>query len=279
MSDSLQHHKRPLIFLTNDDGVHSPGLHALISAITNFADIKVFAPSQQMTATGRGLFGDRAAKLKTSDLVIDQKKITAYHAPCSPAQVVMLGTKIFTREQAPDLLISGINYGENMGRDITMSGTVGAAIQGSCMGIPSLAVSLQTPIDDHYKYGEVNWQTASFFAAKFAKIMLERNMPPDVDLLKVDVPESATNDTEWQVTRLAKESYFLADIAAPSLESSLADSQISKIKDPSHLETNSDVYVFLNEGKVTVTPISLDFTSRTDMTKLQAYLSNSETEG
>ncbi len=268
--------QRPLIFLTNDDGIQSPGLHALVSEIIQFAEIKIIAPSHQMTATGRGLFGGRDAKLETTELAVNGKSITAYHAPCSPAQVVMLGVKIFRQEREPDLLISGINYGENLGRDITMSGTVGAAIQGSCMGIPSLAVSLQTPIDDHYKYGKVNWQTASFFAAKFAGIMLERTMPPDVDLLKIDVPEAATKDTEWQVTRVAGQSYFSAELEAPTLDNSLADSRITKIKDPSQLEKDSDIYVFLKEGKVTVTPISLDFSSRTSLTKLRDYLNHTE---
>ncbi|MCG8338665.1 MAG: 5'/3'-nucleotidase SurE [Proteobacteria bacterium] len=276
MGNKSRNKQKPLIYLTNDDGVQSPGLHALVSEIARFADIKVIAPSHQMTATGRGLFGGRDVQLESTELTVNGESITAYHAPCSPAQVVMLGVKIFRQEREPDLLISGINYGENLGRDITMSGTIGAAIQGTCMGIPSLAVSMQTPIDGHYQYGDVNWQTASYFAVKFAGIMLERAMPPDVDLLKVDVPDSATKKTEWQVTRVARQSYFSAELEAPTLESSLADSQIIKIKDPSHLEKDSDIYVFLKEGKVTVTPISLDFSSRTDLNKLQDYLNNSE---
>lgn len=276
MESKPSNKQKPLIYLTNDDGVQSPGLQALVSEIIQFADIKIIAPSHQMTATGRGLFGGREVTLETTELNIDGLNIAAYHAPCSPAQVVMLGVKIFRQEREPDLLISGINYGENLGRDITMSGTVGAAIQGTCMGIPSLAVSMQTPIDDHYKYGEVNWQTASYFAAKFAKIMLERTMPPDVDLLKVDVPENATRETQWQVTSVARQSYFSAELESPTLESSLADSQIVKIKDYSHLDQDSDIYVFLKKGKVTVTPISLDFSSRTDLQKLQDYLNNSK---
>ncbi len=276
MNDNTNSSKRPFILLTNDDGVNSPGLHALASAILPFADIRIIAPSHQMTATGRGLFGDRHAQLETSELTINQTKIIAYHAPCSPAQVVMLGAKIFREEREPDLLISGINYGENMGRDITMSGTVGAAIQAACMGIPALAMSMQTPINGHFIHSEADWSAASFFSAKFARLMLERKMPPDVDLLKVDVPETATEDTPWQVTRQANKSYFTAEFKKPVKNSSLADSEVKALRDLQDLDTNSDIYVFLKKDVVVVTPISLDFTSRTDLNKLQSYLKSDD---
>jgi 5'/3'-nucleotidase len=265
---------KPLIFITNDDGIRSPGLHALASALLSFADVLIVAPSNQMTAAGRGLSGDRGANLEQIQLKLGNETVEAWHAPCSPAQVVILGVQIFGVRRFPDLLISGINYGENMGRDITMSGTVGAAIQGACMGIPSLAVSTETPIDLHFKHGEVDWSTASWFAAEFARKMLEKKLPSDVELLKLDVPQSATRETPWRMTHLANQSYFSARIPAPDVNSTLSDSEVKVMVDTESLNKDSDVYAFLVDRVVSVTPLSLDFTSRTDLGKLAEYMGN-----
>lgn len=265
---------KPLILVTNDDGIHSPGLHALASALLPLADLKIVAPSDQMTAAGRGLSGDRGAKLESVQLDLKGETIEAWHAPCSPAQAVILGVQIFGPERFPNLLISGINYGENMGRDITMSGTVGAAIQGACMGLPSLAVSLETPIDLHFKYGEIDWRTASHFAARFARIMLEKTLPFDVEILKLDVPSTATPETPWRITRLADQSYFSARIPSPGINSSLKDSEVKVMVDRETLAKDSDIYTFLVDRQVSVTPLSLDYTSRTDLKKLSKYLGN-----
>lgn len=264
--------QRPLIFLTNDDGVHSPGLKALASAIETFADIEIIAPSEQMTATGRGLFGDRSVQLQTATLQINEKEITAYHAPCSPAQVVLLGLQVLGANRKPDLLISGINYGENLGRDISMSGTVGAAIQAKCMDIPALAVSRQTPIEFHYNYGEVDWHVAGYFASLFAKKLINCELPADIDLLKLDIPQDANTRTPWRTTRVGNQSYFRADINSPTLTSRLMDSTIKIEVDFETLEKDTDIYAIQVDKVVSVTPISLDHTSRTDLTKLQGFL-------
>ena len=256
---------KPYILLTNDDGVQSPGLHALASAVLPFADIEIIAPSDQMTATGRGLFGDRSLQLQTTSLQISGKSISAYHAACSPALVVYLGAQIFRENRKPDLLMSGINYGENMGYDVTMSGTVGAAMQAAAMGIPALAVSKQTNINTHYEHTEENWDAASYFGAKFAALILENQLPLDVDLIKVDIPEFATQDTPWRVTRQAKQNYFVRVIDSPTLESRLSDGRLTIPDDPKLLAHDTDIYTVLEDGLVSVTPMSLDSTARTDM--------------
>jgi 5'-nucleotidase len=89
----------------------------------------------------------------------------------------------------PDLVVSGINYGENVGSGITISGTVGAAMEGASLGVPSLAVSLETSEEHHLSYSaEVDFSAAAYFTAYFARLLLERNMPADVHLLN---PHSA----------------------------------------------------------------------------------------
>ncbi len=225
-----------------------------------------------MTATGRGLFGDRSAQLETTTLEINDQEIIAYHASCSPAQVVLLGINVLGVNRKPDLLISGINYGENVGRDISMSGTVGAAIQAKCMDVPSLAVSLQVPIDYHYEYGEVDWSVTSYFAQKFAQMMLSRDLPIDVDLLKLDVPQGATEDIQWRITRTSRQSYFNARMESPTLSSTLSDSVIEVGVDLETVEKDSDIYAIQVDKVVSVTPISLDYTSRIDLSMLHEFI-------
>ncbi|MCP4752058.1 MAG: 5'/3'-nucleotidase SurE [Proteobacteria bacterium] len=272
MSGKNNPNERPLVFLTNDDGIQSPGLHALAAAILPLAEIVIVAPSHQQTAAGRGLTGDKDTRLSSTELKIADHKITAYHNSCSPAVVVMQGIQIFETERKPDLLISGINYGENLGRDITMSGTVGAAVQGACMGIPSLAVSLQTPTEYHYQHAQVDWESASFFARKFARIMLDGTLPMDVDLMKLDIPQNATRETPWRITCLEKQSYFSARIESPSLDSRLSDAKIGVAVDKEILDKNSDIYAILVDEVVSVTPISLDATSRVSLSRLQEHI-------
>ncbi len=159
--------ERPRIFVSNDDGIHSPGLRAAVSAALPLGDILVVAPSQQQTGMGRSLRGDRDEVLRPVEYSVDSDKIEAYHCNCSPALAVQHGLGILCAQTAPDLLISGINYGENLGTNITLSGTIGAALQGASMGIPALAVSLQTEFQYHYTYGEVNWSAACYFLSFF----------------------------------------------------------------------------------------------------------------
>ena len=109
----------------------------------------------------------------------------------------------------PDLVVSGINYGENLGTGITASGTVGAALEAAALGIPALAVSLQTHPDDYYSYSrEVNFSPARHFTTLFARILLDRRLPLDVDLLKIDIPDGATLETPWEMTRLSRHRYY-----------------------------------------------------------------------
>lgn len=270
-------HERPLIFLTNDDGIQSPGLHALAEAIGVVAEIKIIAPSNQQTAAGRGLNGSRDTQLQVSTLVIDGNEVEAYHNDCSPAQVVLQGIQVFGAERSPDLLISGINYGENLGRDITMSGTVGAAIQAASMGIPALAVSLQVPIEYHYFHGDdVDWSIAGHFAQVFALKMLNRTMPDDVDLLKIDIPSEASRNTPWKVTRVSRQSYFTARIDSPSLNSRLSDSVVNVQIDRDKLEKDSDIHTIMIDRNVSVAPVSLDMSSRLDRHKFHEYMNHTD---
>jgi 5'-nucleotidase len=264
--------KRPLIFVTNDDGIDSPGIRAAVHAVLPLGEVVVLAPRHQQSSTGRGMYGDRATRLVPGTVLVDGRAITAFSCDASPAQTVLHGLTVLASERAPDLLVSGINYGENLGTNVTLSGTVGAALEAASVGIPALAVSLQTEHVYHAAYGELDWATAEHFARQFAKRLLRERLPADVDVINVVVPETATPATPWRVTRQSRHAYFSVHMPERSVESRIGDARLGVYLEPDAVEPDSDIAAILRDGHVSVTPLSVDCTSRTDMRALDATL-------
>ncbi len=145
----MTHQKRPQILLTNDDSINSPGLWAAAEALSALGFVHVVAPRVQQTSMGRALPRDTDGHINPQKLVVHGKEWEVYGVGATPAQAVLHGM-LEVMGFAPDLLVSGINYGENLASGITVSGTVGAALEGASLGIRSLAVSLQTPMTEHF---------------------------------------------------------------------------------------------------------------------------------
>jgi 5'-nucleotidase len=263
---------RPLLFLTNDDGIASPGLEAAARAMLGLGELLVVAPSTQQTAMGRSFRGRKDAVLEPIAFEVDGHPVRAFHAEGSPATVVRHALQVLCAERLPDLLISGINYGENVGTSISASGTVGAAIEAASMGIPALAGALQVHPNDFLHHGEQDWSAAEHFLRLFARKLLSVRMPFDVDLLKIDVPEDATPTTPWRLSRLSRQRYFQMVLEAPSLESRIGDGRIIVEVDHGSLEPDSDVHALTVDRVVAVTPLSLDATSRADFGTLRRSL-------
>lgn len=264
--------KRPLIFITNDDGIASPGLKAAARAVLGLGELLVVAPSIQQTAMGRSFRGRKDAVLEPITFEVDGQALRAFHAEGSPATVVRHALQILCQDRLPDLLISGINYGENVGTSITASGTVGAAIEAASMGIPALAAALQVHPDDFLYHGEQNWGAAEFFLHLFAQKRLGATLPFDVDLIKIDVPDDATIDTPWRLSRLSRQRYFEMVLDSPSLESRIGDGRIIVGVDKANLEPGTDVHALTVDRVVAVTPLSLDATSRADFSLIEKAL-------
>ncbi|MGA2505379.1 MAG: 5'/3'-nucleotidase SurE [Anaerolineales bacterium] len=197
------------ILLTNDDGIQSPGLWAAAGALSELGFVTVAAPREQSSGTGRSLPMTSDGVIRPEVLNVCGKDWTVYAVGGTPAQAVLHGI-LEIMPQKPDLVVSGINYGENVATGITISGTVGAAMEAASQGIPALAASLETGREHHLTYSTaIDFSTAAYFTAFFARKMLEKHFPPDVDFLKIDVPSDATRKTPWQVTRLAHQRYFI----------------------------------------------------------------------
>jgi 5'-nucleotidase len=177
------------------------------------------------------------------------------------------------------LLVSGINYGENVSTGVTVSGTVGAALEGASMGLPSLAISLETAQEHHLSYSnEVDFSAAAYFTRFFGQMLLEKRFPADVDVLKVDVPMNATPETPWEVTRLSRKRYF--EPVPPSRPSwdipALIGYRLSNEPDQDRVDTDS--YALRVKKVVSVTPLSLDITSRVDLKEFERLLRSQSVE-
>jgi 5'-nucleotidase len=264
--------ERPLILFTNDDGIASPGLWAVVEAFYDVGDLLVVAPRLQQSGTGRSMPITSEGRIHAEERVIHGETVTVYAVDGTPAQSVQHGV-LELSDRLPSLVVSGINYGENTGNGVTISGTVGAALEAASLGIPALAVSQQTRHDLHLSYSnDVDFSAAAEFAVRFGTWLIDRDRPDDVDVLKLDVPLYATPDTPWKMTRLSRRRVYW-----PTRPERVALSDVGRMGyhlnyDPSKAEPDSDVYVVLHEGLVSVTPMSLDLTSRTDLYRLRQFI-------
>lgn len=261
---------KPQILLSNDDGILSPGLWAAARELSKLGYVTVAAPREQHSGAARSVPTWTDGEIKPTILQIGEQEWTCYAVGGSPAQAVQYG--IFAiMQQKPDLVVSGINYGENPATDITLSGTVGAALEGAANGIPSLAVSLELDNEDYLGYSkETDFSTAAIFTRRFARILLEKKLPADVNVLNVNVPSSATPDTPWRVTHLARHGYFVPYIKKTDNPGDAPRIDASRAPHPDDLnDPTSDVGTFNKDRMVSVTPLSLDLTSRVDLADLQ----------
>ncbi len=263
---------KPQILLTNDDGILSPGLWAAAGALEEIGFVHVVAPRDQSTGMGRSLPSTSDGRIEEKSVEVNGRNWTVYSVGGSPAQAVIHAVLEIVAEK-PALVVSGINYGENFGTGVTISGTIGAALEAAGLGIPGLAVSLETEKSKHASYStEVDFNVAAYFTVKFAEIMLANQLPQDVDVLKVEIPEGATRETEWKMTCLSRLRYYES---LPPLREHLSDPGKLDYRQAAPLEAfdhNSDVYVTKALKQIAVTPLSLDLTSRVDLEALENQL-------
>jgi 5'-nucleotidase len=192
----------PLILVTNDDGVHSPGIIALFKAMKEIGDAYIVAPDRERSAVGHALTLHRPLK-------VEELRENVFSVNGTPTDCVALAVhKILPAK--PDLVASGINRGANLGDDITYSGTVSAAMEGTILNVPSFAISLVGEKPFHY-------ETAAPFAIEAAEYILEKSLPYDT-LLNVNVPNIQRDLIKGiKITRQGKRVYdnAIQEICSP----------------------------------------------------------------
>ncbi|MBT3187610.1 MAG: 5'/3'-nucleotidase SurE [Anaerolineae bacterium] len=260
------------ILLTNDDGIQSPGLWAAAEALSEIGYVTVAAPREQSSAMGRSMPITSDGTIKEETVHVNGQDWQVYAVGGSPAQSVQHGIlRILDRK--PDLVVSGINYGENLALGVSVSGTVGAAMEAAAFRIPALAVSLETDKEHHLSYSnEIDFSAAAYFAALFARQLLDKEFPAQSCLMKVDVPRGATQKTPWRMARLSPNPYYrpIANKEHPWDEPHLIDYEVGADWDKEPEDT--DVYVMHKRHEVAVTPLTLDFTAQVDLEEFGDFL-------
>ncbi|MHC1605307.1 MAG: 5'/3'-nucleotidase SurE [Candidatus Methanofastidiosia archaeon] len=250
------------IIITNDDGVFSKGLKANFSALHPLGDIVACAPESQKTGTGRGFTLYKPIRVRK----VNFKNFHAYATSGTPVDSLLYAIRGL--EICPDLVVSGINLGENLSTEITASGTVGVALEAASYGYPSIAVSLEASKDmTKFEEGKgVDFGAAIYFTRKIVRKVIKKGLPPGVDLLNVNIPKEAKKTTDISLTFLERRMY---------------KAQIEKRIDPMGrpyywnlgdiIEKSipgSDVDCIKNKKEVSITPLSIDMTAKNDFLRL-----------
>ena len=245
-----------IILVTNDDGIHSPGLIALFTAMREFGDTYIVAPDRERSAVSHSMTLHRPLKVETL-------KQGIFSINGTPTDCVILGVNKLL-PQRPGLIASGINRGANLGGDVTYSGTVSGAIEGTILGIPSFAISLAAGEEAQ----PLHFETASNFATKIARYILQRPLPSDT-LLNINVPNIDKGKIRGvKLTRQGKMAY---------------NNSIKEIHDPKgkrhywiggnqlQLEHGNDTDIqAIQDGYISITPIHLDLTNYEALNYLRA---------
>jgi 5'-nucleotidase len=166
----------PRILVTNDDGVHAEGIKVLAAALAPLGELTVVAPLQESSAIGHALTLRRPLR-------IEQVGDIFYSVDGTPTDCVNLAVAVLFKGELPDLVVSGINTGWNLGDDVTYSGTVAGALEAALLGIPAIAVSLRRMRDYQFDFGP-----SASAAATLADIVLRHSLP-DRTFLNVNVPK------------------------------------------------------------------------------------------
>ncbi len=181
------------ILVTNDDGVTTPGLFALVEALRELGKVSVLAPDRNWSASGHVKTLHRPLRVKEIKLQDGSPALASDGAPSDCVALAVLGLV-----PDVDLVVSGINPNSNVGHDVTYSGTVTAAMEAVIWGLPGLAVSLESS-DNHL--GEVDYGPAAEIARKVAILMLNNHIPGDI-VLNLNIPGLPLSEIKGlQVTR------------------------------------------------------------------------------
>jgi len=233
------------ILVSNDDGIFSPGIKALGLAMRALGEVYVVAPDVEQSAVGHGITVRRPLRFKHTQSA-GFGEIPAYRVDGTPADCVVLGVHLLGR---PDLLVSGINIGVNLGLDLTHSGTVAAALEGTSLGIPSIAFSLDTSGE------ELDFTEAALWAQRLARLVAEKGLPRGI-FFNVNFPAGTPKGV--LVTRLS--THHWEDTVVERLDPEgrpyywIAGTPVGEE------EEGTDLWA-VRRGYVSVTPVSLDFTA------------------
>jgi 5'-nucleotidase len=254
----------PTIMITNDDGVKSPGLLASIRVLMELGNLLVVAPASPQSSMGRSFgVGPGQGVISEVTLEVDGRNVQAYSVVGPPALVVAHALTELTA-RPPTLCVSGINYGENLGRDLQGSGTVGAAFEAEAYGIPAIAVSLAMTesIPQSDSFAEVEWGAAEAVTRQVALRVLSEGLPKEATLLNINVPARPSIPLRWRITRQSAKRYYSAVSPGARDWSQSHELDWRALDGMDEVERDSDIWAVMHDGVVSITPMSWDQTAR-----------------
>ena len=241
----------PLILVTNDDGVHAPGIRALRAALEGAGEIWTVAPDREASASSQSLTLKhplRAEKVEERVLAVDG----------TPADCVNLAiVKLLPRR--PAIVVSGVNRGGNLGDDVFYSGTVGAAREATFVGLPAIAVSLAARAD-------LDYAPAAAFARRLVDLVLERGLP-ERTLLNVNVPAGQLAGAAVTVQGRRNHEGTILEGLDPRLRTYY---WIEEGRDHWESDEMSDIHA-IRSGLVSVTPLQTDTTNHRVVDTLRGW--------
>ena len=242
-----------LILLTNDDGIHSAGLQALAGQLQSFGRIVTVAPDRERSAIGHAL--TLHAPLRAEEITKDHWAVSG-----TPTDAVNLAIGGLLKEK-PDLVISGINKGGNMGDDLTYSGTVAAAMEATLMGVPAIAVSLAAK---SFKFDD--FADAAKIAKQLAATVLEHGLPADT-FLNINVPDR--KPLGIRLTRQGKRIY--EDVVVENRDPRGRSYYWIGAGNLGFQNLEGTDFHAVQNGYVLVTPLHLDLTNYAAMERLRQW--------
>ena len=236
------------ILITNDDGIEAPGIKLLEKIARSLSDdVWVVAPELEQSGASHSLTTRRPLRI----IELSQRR---YAVDGTPTDCVLLAVKRLLRDRPPDLVLSGINGGSNVGEDLTYSGTVAAAIEATLLDIPAIALS-----QDFHEGEPVPWETGEAFAPDAIRRLLQQPWPATT-LFNINFPPvPPTQTTGFAITNQGKRA--IADNLTEGRDPRGRPYYwIGPVREPGGAEPGTDVAA-LTENKVSITPIYLDLTN------------------
>ncbi|MCK5329478.1 MAG: 5'/3'-nucleotidase SurE [Candidatus Latescibacteria bacterium] len=248
--------QRPYILLTNDDGINAQGLAALRKAFESFGDVMVAAPDRECSAAGHAITLRKPIRVHQIDKTI-------FEIEGTPTDCVLIAI-CSLMDRRPDLVISGINHGPNLGDDVTYSGTVGAAMEGALWGIPSVAISVVG--QEHGSF-----RVAARIGVRLAKQFLQQKGPRNL-LLNVNVPDLPEDRIRGvRVTKLGRRGRFAEELVTRKTDAHGAVRYWIGGEEPAWIGDAQTDTTAIEEGYVSVTPLRLDWTHDETMASLDSW--------
>lgn len=245
---------KPLILITNDDGINALPLAVLADALDPLGDVWVFAPDREQSAVGHGVSLHRPLR-------VTQVRDQWFMVDGTPTDCVMMAVRALLPER-PKIVVSGINTGANLGDDVTYSGTVAGAHEGMLLGIPAVAIS-------DVSYAPVHADSAGKFAQKIVAQVLEHGLPEHT-MLNVNVPDLPYEEIEGvAITRMGKRHY--EDDIIERLDPRGGKYYWIGGSAPGHIRSAGSDFEAIEKNLISITPLHRDVTHHNEIKRFEDW--------